>query len=316
MAAQSWPMALRVAVKICFIAGRVIDRNVSPDQPSFAQAIDLDEQMTAIAGSMPDSWWAVSAHPLETDWDSDDLRARLVFHFWYFHLKIYVHLPFIGRSLSDASYAISRSKCMEAARELLKRQDLLRREVQGRCLYECKSMDFLAFAALVVLLICLSHSSHDLQWSAEDTKLIMVTKWVFEREERRGCKISAQCRKTIDLLSNPQARGNRSTDEVRIPYFGTAVRRHRIECEALPQASRPDASPPTLSPGDNRQPALSWLGDQPTNEYQGPEALGTGQGAPLWDIGDVAGEDFSLWFDEAMMDVGRDSVLFAETSGM
>src|SRR4051794_37476955 len=100
-------------LRCAFIAGKVIDRNIAPDNPSFAHAMDLDEQMDAIAASMPDGWWDTQNLLLSPDLQPDQHRERLLQQFCFFHVRFYVHLPFIMKSRIASPFNHSRLACME-----------------------------------------------------------------------------------------------------------------------------------------------------------------------------------------------------------
>src|SRR5438046_1458331 len=150
----------RFILRCAFVVGKVIDRNIRPGKPSFASAMDLDEQMDTIASSMPEGWWATPAELPGPGPELDQLIERLVQQFYFFHVRIYLHLPFIVKSATMFPYDHSRLACMEAARQMLRRFVILRAEVQGACLFECKTTEFVGFMAAVVLLLGLSGSSN------------------------------------------------------------------------------------------------------------------------------------------------------------
>jgi hypothetical protein len=324
LATGSWSPAFCFSIKGAFLAGKILDRNISPTKPSVAQAMDLDEQVTAVATSMTEDWWRLPVEPRRLDIDLNDLRERLLLQFYFFHIKIYIHLPFIGSSSGAVSCDVSRLKCMEAARELLKRFNLLRAEAQGSCLFECKTADFIGFTTTIVLLIGLSQSPDLIRgkYSDIDENLIAATESIFERDEARGCKIASQFRRTLRFLSS---RGSNTEFEadfreqsgIRIPFFGTVVRRHLGIMPAHSLATRGDGGsggssfviPTPTDSGTAINPAVQSLSiDQFNIEHQGPGTMALALDGPHWDVESTAGVfgDFSSWLDPAMMDLDQD----------
>jgi hypothetical protein len=218
-------------LRCAFIAGKVIDRNIVPDKLSLAKAIDLDEQMETIAASMPGEWWNLP-HELPTSGsDLDDLVERLLQQYYFFHVRIYIHLPFMTKS-ATTSHSISRLQCMGSCRQLLKRYKILRTKIQGADLFECKTSDFVAFTAVLVLIIGLygSSSNPTVQHSGEDFHYIDAIEEIFFQDtKKKECKLLSQCQKAIHFLHLNSLKNNSAsvseTQEMRIPYFGTVVRR-------------------------------------------------------------------------------------------
>ena len=306
---------LRLSFSAALLAGKVIDRDVSPNSPSFAYAMDLDEQMIKVATVMPDSWWDVPSEP--HDAESDDLRQRLVLQFYFFHVKLYIHLPFIGQSSTEASYHVSRLKSMEAARELLRRYNTFRCEVYGSCLYECRTCDFIAFTAVVVLMICTSRPSEQMgsQNSKEDSDLVTVTEGILEKQEIKGCRIARQSRETIQFLSGREIVTMQSTfrqsNGIRIPYFGTVVKRPLDPKPASAQfpfaQSSGGSSEPIQSsfppPNDRTLP----LSTDPYNiEYWRPETPPLISADSSWGVGNNSNDSMGLWSDSSMLEIDQD----------
>jgi hypothetical protein len=228
----------RFILRCVLCAGKVIDRNTAPGTPSFAKAMELDEEMDKISASMPTNWWNVQDEStrIGTDLEMDTLRERLLQQFYFFHVKIYIHLPFLAKSTTTISAsAVSRLACMESARQMLTRFQVLRTEtVHGTCLFECKTSDFVGFMAATVLLIGISTSNLDganaLQHQ-DDLRLIEDVERSFEREKHE-CKLAAQCWMTLRILSqtlrNPHTETSNLANEIQeinIPYFGVVIRK-------------------------------------------------------------------------------------------
>ncbi|KAI9765752.1 MAG: hypothetical protein M1840_007186 [Geoglossum simile] len=329
MAEESGSWELRFILRCALIVGKVIDRNIMPGKPSLATAIDLDEQMDAIATSTPEGWWEIPAELPGPGPELDQLRERLLQQYFFFHTRIYLHLPFIVKSRKTSPYDISRLACLEASRQMLRRFVILRAEVQGACLFECKTSDFVGFMAAVVLLLGLSSLSDvpNLQSSDEDLRLIASMERIFHKEERdKGCKIASQCRKALQVLSGTQDNNSSNADssaephKIVIPYFGNVLRRRveRASAQILQgnahSSSRGTPSSvlilePTASSATEEQGSLT---DSYTLEYGGYNP----PNPTHWEVnsfGNFPADDLSPWLDAAMMDIDQDWSMFLDT---
>jgi hypothetical protein len=331
---DSWQQ--RFILRCAFIAGKVIDRNIMACKPSFASAMDLDEQMDAIAASTSEGWWDTPTEPPGPGPELDQLRERLLQQFYFFHVKIYLHLPFIVQSPTTSPYDNSRLACLEASRQMLKRFVLLRAEVQEACLFECKTSDFVGFMAAVVLLLGLSSSSDvpNPRNFDEDLRMIASIERIFHREEReKGCKIASQCRKTLQMLSGIQDNNSHNTEslaaphKILIPYFGTVVRRHvkQAFAQTLSGNAHSSSHGTPFSPSTLLEPTSSSSteeqnssADAYTIEYGSYDPPNSIQGSMHWEVdsfGNFPADDLSPWLDTAMMDIDQDWSMFSDTYG-
>ncbi|KAM0257105.1 hypothetical protein ACHAQJ_004569 [Trichoderma viride] len=213
------------------ISGKIIDRNLTPGKPSFAKAIELDEELESAASSLPKAWWTIP-NDLEQprqSFELDNLREQLLQQFYFFWVKLYLHLPFLVESSTGSPQYFSRMACIESARQILTRYRALRsRNKSGYCLFECQTTDFSCFTAAVILLVGTFHCSAAFHSPNvdEDLELVAATdKILLEEELEKDCKVAAQCRKVLQMLS---LKGPETADECRevmIPYFGAVIRK-------------------------------------------------------------------------------------------
>lgn len=225
-------------LRCAIISGKIIDRNMTAGNPSFARAMELDEEMESIASSQPVDWWAVPKtldQPLEP-LELNDLREQLLQQFYFYWVKLFLHLPFLVETTASSPHYFSRLACIEAAKQILKRYRLLRTKMKsGHCLFECKTTDFACFTAAVVLLIGTFHSSAACRSSnpvEEDLELVADTDRLLMSEEvENDCKVAAQCRKVLQMLSIREPDAADGDREVVIPYFGAVLRKrsHRTQ---------------------------------------------------------------------------------------
>ncbi|KAK9319422.1 hypothetical protein V1517DRAFT_332656 [Lipomyces orientalis] len=219
------------------ISGKIIDRNLTSGKPSFAKAMELDEELESNASSLPEDWWNIPAELPEqaTYAEMDSLRERLLQQFYFYWVKVYLHLPFLVKSSTKSPNATSRSICIQASRQILRRYRLLRAaNLAGYCLFECKTTDFASFSITIILLIGIFHSGDTSMPPPnldEDLGLIAAADGILQREElEKNCGLAAQCRKTLRILSGTQEGESSEYSmanelrEVVIPYFGAVVR--------------------------------------------------------------------------------------------
>ncbi|KAK9235281.1 hypothetical protein V1525DRAFT_421512 [Lipomyces kononenkoae] len=216
--------------------------------------MELDEELESIASSLPEDWWNIPAELPEqaTYAELDSLRERLLQQFYFYWVKVYLHLPFLVKSSTKSPNTTSRSICIQAARQILRRYRLLRSANQaGYCLFDCKTTDFASFAISIILLISIFHSGDTSMPQPnldDDLGLIAAADGILQREElEKSCGLAAQCRKTLRILSGTQE--GESSDysmsselrQVVIPYFGVVVRKpiakRLAQMSTLPKAS-------------------------------------------------------------------------------
>jgi hypothetical protein len=213
------------------ISGKIIDRNMTPGKPSYAKAIALDEELESIASSLPKAWWVIPSDLEQSlkSFEADNLREKLLQQLYFFWVKLYLHLPFLVGSSAGSPHYFSRMACIEAAKQILRRYRVLRyRNKSGYCLFECQTTDFSCFTAAVVLLVGTFHCSASLLSPnvEEDLELVAATDKILLDEERKSdCKVAAQCRKVLRMLSVEGPESSDDYREVVIPYFGVVIRR-------------------------------------------------------------------------------------------
>jgi hypothetical protein len=220
--------------RCAFIAGKVIDRNMLPGKPSSASSMLLDEHMSVIGSSMPGSWWTLPDELHNSDIENSGLRERLLQQYYFFYVRINIHLPFLVKSSEIPSCDSHRRACALYCQELLRRFVILRSQIQGSSIFDCKTSDFVGFMAAICLLIGRpsSVSKDSLPQSAldETQSLMILVKKIFMREEKEnGCRIALQCRKILELLSGSLIEGGQPWTEqlpqrIAIPYFGFITR--------------------------------------------------------------------------------------------
>ncbi|VUC24584.1 unnamed protein product [Clonostachys rosea] len=217
----------RFVLRCAFVAGKIIDRNVVPVQPSSTCSMLLDEQMDAIAASMPESWWELPKDVQNSQEEIASLRDRLLQQFYFLHVRMVLHLPFLFSSSGTALQKVHEGSCVEASRGLLERFVLLRSVVNGSSIFDCKTSDFVGFMGAVVLTLGWSHDLSSATPAqtlrADDVAQLAKVRSIFSREEtEKGCRIAAQCRMTLELLCEHNYGGEGETRRrITIPYFGS-----------------------------------------------------------------------------------------------
>lgn len=211
------------------VAGKVIDANMSTGEKSLAKAMFLDEEMNAAYNLAPADWWAVSEELPSSTAECEQLVTQLLIQLFFFHIRMYIFLPFMTLPRTDVRNppvsSVSRLACMEAARQLLSRYLVLRTNTEtGRFLFNCKTTDFVGFTAAVVLLTgSTSFSQSPIDVSTEEVMLVMRIKTVLGIiADSSGCRITSQCRQVLGLLMDPpQTCVDGEETKIAVPYFGT-----------------------------------------------------------------------------------------------
>ncbi|KAI8720108.1 Zn(2)-C6 fungal-type domain-containing protein [Fusarium sp. LHS14.1] len=295
--------------KCAVTAGEVINYLISPGKPSFAKAMSLDEEMDAIYHLVPQNWWDIPEKLPSSRIELNNLVDRLLIHFFFFHIRMYIHLPFLKHSSSSVSREVSRLACTDAARQLVKCFLVLHAKVDGVSLFDCKTSDFVAFTAAVVLLIGNPVSSD--RFRPEDLQLVADSQRIFQASEEEGCKMASQCRRALALLSSPPQHGG-STQEIPIPYFGRIVRRVPEQSSRVGD-ERAASAYPQLTPsttGASSFDAHSTWGSAYSLDYMGfTPGLAIDE---MWGFGGIPENDAMSPFglDVGMMDIDQDWSLF------
>jgi hypothetical protein len=213
-----------MTIRCAMIGGKVIDRNHSRTKASIAKTLELDEEMTELATSFPETWWELPARVQADGHDFDAIHVRLHQQLFFFHLRLYIYLPFLSGSEENSVHgSIVRVASMEAARQLLRRYLSLHSDVEGLSPSECKLVDFMAFTGAIVLLLgCSSSSGPRTSSDGNDIETVLSLIRCLQRQENQeNCPIASQCRKTLTVLLSRSS----TDEEVRIPFFGTVVKK-------------------------------------------------------------------------------------------
>ncbi|KAJ4328898.1 hypothetical protein N0V84_000686 [Fusarium piperis] len=292
--------------KCAVTAGEVINYLISPGKPSFAKAMSLDEDMDNIYNSVPSSWWDIPDKLPSSRTELNNLVDRLLIHFFFFHIRMYIHLPFLKNSSSSASQEVVRLACTGTARQLVKCFLVLHTEVDGASLFDCKTSDFVAFTAAVVLLI--GNSISDGSSRPQDLQLVADAERIFQASEEEGCKMAGQCRRALVLLSSPPQNGS-STQEILIPYFGRVVRSVQTQSpDDRPVSGYPQLALSTTEASSSG--AQSTWGSAYSLDYMGfTPALAMNE---MWEFGRTSEDDTMSPFglDVGMLDIDQDWNLF------
>ncbi|CAH0023121.1 unnamed protein product [Clonostachys rhizophaga] len=213
-----------MTIRCAMIAGKVIDRNHSRTKASISKTLELEEEMNGLATSFPETWWELPDRVQADGHDFDEIHVRLHQQLFFFHLQLYIYLPFLsGSEESSVHGSIMRAASMEAARQLLRRYLALHHDAEKPSPSECKLVDFMAFTGAIVLLLgCSSSSGPRMSSDANDIEAVLSLVRCLQRQENQEhCRIASQCRKTLTVLLSRSS----TDEEVRIPFFGTVVKK-------------------------------------------------------------------------------------------
>jgi hypothetical protein len=219
-------------LKCTIIAGKLIDRNIMPKKPSFAEAVALDEQLETVAALMPKEWWDLPAGFPSSPMELNQVRHRLLQQLYFFHIRAYLHLPFIVKSPAAPPHTHSTQVSLEASRHMLSRYFLLRSEVGGCRLFDCKTTDFVGFMGAVILFICICNDNSSSR-RMDDLRVIQTMRTTFVNEEQeRQCPIASSCHKTLSILlemHDGKSQISDTPEKIQIPYFGTMTRKRKLK---------------------------------------------------------------------------------------
>jgi hypothetical protein len=229
--------------------------------------------MNELATSFPETWWELPDRVQADGRDFDAIHVRLHQQLFFFHLRLYIYLPFLSGSEENSVHgSMVRVASMETARQLLRRYLSLHSDAEGLSPSECKLVDFMAFTGAIVLLLGCSRSSGPRMSSDGNDDIEAVRSLIrcLQRQENQeNCPIASQCLKTLTVLLSRSC----TDEEVRIPFFGTVVRKGDQTVEQTAQADQsfitnsntgdshalPAGQPSSSTTGTNSTPASEDL---------------------------------------------------------
>ncbi|KAF2176847.1 hypothetical protein K469DRAFT_678132 [Zopfia rhizophila CBS 207.26] len=310
------------------VMGKVISRNQAAKEPPFSVTVQIEEELESITQSMSPSWWEPSTLCMNSGIHESEVRTRLLTQAYFFHIRMYVHLSSMIKPRSDSRFQHSRKTCINSARELLRRFNILRSGLDGQTLFECKTNDFVGFTAAVVLLMGLVNKISEISPNGdqEGWRLIKDAKIIFESlHTEKKCKMAFQCHQALELLSSATENRNNGTNaspvEIFIPYFGKVSIRGNTEphLSGMPPPSHSSApennGDDTAGPSEHLDQSHYASTDAvfqcfPTTESWGVFGPGSGFDSPqllLQDTGTmIGGEELSPWWSEPTIDIDGD----------
>lgn len=271
---------MNAMTKLSQFAGRVIDRNQGIAEQSFAWALQLDQELEDLWKRLDPAWLDYSELLANPEKNAAELRERLMGQMMFHQIRVYLHLPFMLKSASNARFIYSRTACLNGSRDVLRLYQALRTgDVQP--LYECKAIDFVGFTAAVLIQIGLLNFAFESSDTSgppaspkdieEDVRLIEISIDIFRRaSSEKGGKVAMQSAEVLEKMLG-KFKGtsdaldescNRQQDFV-IPYFGTiSIKRGGQRVAKAP--SPPCRSPASLSSAAHSPAALQR--PSPTSE--------------------------------------------------
>lgn len=299
-------------IRCSIVAGKLIDRNQETKEQPLSVIIAMDEDMESLAQTMSLSWWDISTMSIQSSDDAEEALKRLLTQVYFFHVRMYLHLPLMIKSRSDPRYEHNMQVCIESARKLVKRYHILRSKASGRDLFDCKTNDFVGFTASVVLLL-LGHVT-DLpgsQIGEEDLRLLSRSNMIFHQlaAPPSCCKIALQCHSALSALTSAAVEIEEDFGvapepmKIFIPYFGTILiprkKRRRPAANYEPADQVNDVLAMDLPVPGQDEPAIA-AENHPTQDCSLQGSIGFG-------LSDASA--FSEWYSPTV-DINDDWSLF------
>jgi hypothetical protein len=188
---------------------------------------------------MPEKWWNI--HAADSNATQKELREALLFQISFYHIRMYLLLPFLIKSPLGPPQGPSQSICMAAAYAIIERILILRAGSRSSRLFECRTMDFVGFVAAIVLLLgnwkIVSEPSplRGYPQLSFSTSLQIVKSFMSQLEEdveEIDSDVLSQYRESLSLLikvlepasSNVESVSPVSA-QIKLPYFGVVIRK-------------------------------------------------------------------------------------------
>ncbi|KAL2851261.1 hypothetical protein BJX68DRAFT_275279 [Aspergillus pseudodeflectus] len=248
--------------KLYHISGLILDRNQADSMHSFSTTLRISEQVDSFAAQMPPAWWEIPTTIATTRTrESSSEFERIMCQIWHFELVTLLHLPFMLRATNEGGFEYSRNKCLNAARNLVKRWVSIR-ESHTSLLFS-NLLEFQAFTAAITLLLGLLAGERSalptiIQERNDDSQLV---ERVVANFEKRTCSQSIHVIRTLQRFLQPGDPSDRLRLE--IPFFGvirvarSGAAVQAIQGERLLGATsghdtvlRHAPAPPTMTPAE------------------------------------------------------------------
>ncbi|KAK4187712.1 hypothetical protein QBC35DRAFT_523376 [Podospora australis] len=266
-----------MTIRCAMIAGKVLDRNHSRTKAwpaSISKTMELDEAMNELATCFPETWWEQVPDRVQADGhdDFDEIQMRL--HQQLFFLPpATLHLPAVPRQ------KFRRNLCAWFNLQAGGLYGIYRRRWFGS----------------ILLKPGMSSASDGNEMGA-----VLSLIWCLQRQQNQeNCPIASQCRKTLTALLSRSS----TDEEVRIPFFGTVVKKGDPTVEQTAQAD--DQSFMTnLNTGESHvlpaadQPSSSATGTSsaPASEEDLPALPSSGYSEAPWGMEHPGGHMPELGF--------------------
>jgi len=253
------------SIKLCLLAGQIIDHCESNCNQSYESALKLDMALRQLSAVVPKDAWALKFDFISGGRPDDiaTMLGKLEDFSMYYYMKILIHAPFMLQSVVCPKYDYSREVSFDAARNLIRCSNTVRR-IGPRFRYRLKRFDFLAFVGCVILLLrLLSFETIDKTGSEEDWALIKETMQLFKEAESEPFELVAT-QSYNALLQLTQFRSPTASPshedivQVMVPLFGKiAVRRGLPAQNVMTLVTQPEAAAKKKESLDSRGPQSS-----------------------------------------------------------
>jgi hypothetical protein len=318
------PFTLRTGT----IAGRVIDRTQAGLDQCETTAIEIDEEMQALAAGMPPTWWNLPTINREAPSDIPQIRQQLLLQVFFCLIRVYLNLPFLldTRPNQDHRRDQCRIACTDSARMVMKRYVILRSEVNGEPLYDCQTNDFVGFTTAVILLLSTARNREAIL-AEGDWGLVEHTHGIFkDLSKSSSSKLFSQASQALETLMGHNQDLSSGDTKVFVPYFGTVSVQEDKRLKKPPASS----SAPSLTYQSTNSTTPGSTGHHPAAELSPYANLSSSSTGPDFytmhygnfdtsgqfsgneyytDFGGFGGEaDPMAWLNDAgpMMDIDQD----------
>lgn len=215
---------------------RIIERNLSTEE-GYEATLAVDLELRRAAAEMPPGWWTAPVADPGGARASDDPMGdagALKVQTRHYGLLIMLHLPYVIRGAADPRFSYSRTSCLSASREALKRYTSFR-ALQSQSV-SCRHMDYYALVASMTLILGYlgpgANSSGGREKRLEDRCLVDgVRAMMAAQAVEAGDRMTGEAAEVVGGLMPIIDRGVGSCAEardavrrglrLRIPYLGT-----------------------------------------------------------------------------------------------
>ncbi|KAF4628406.1 hypothetical protein G7Y89_g9748 [Cudoniella acicularis] len=136
------------------LSAQIIDRNQAGLGLSITLTQDLQRDAALAAYDMDQDFWDAPAELSLQRIDRSEYMERLTAQLWYHHIRVFIHMPLMVKSIENPELEDHRTACLTGSRETLKIYHIMRSDPLG-AFSLVKMIDYQSFICATLLLLAI-----------------------------------------------------------------------------------------------------------------------------------------------------------------